>query len=112
MGLNILEMLYGSMPYNRTMALDTQTTARLEARLPNEIHSLLKRAAEIEGRSLTDFVVSAARDAANRTIEQAGVIRLSLEGQRQIAEALRHPPAPTPALKKAFRRRRELFGVE
>ncbi len=89
-----------------------QNSARLEARLPNDVHALLKRAAEIEGRSLTDFVVSAAREAACRTIEAAGIIRLSAEDQRRIAEALRNPPEPTPALKKAFRRRRELFGVE
>ena len=40
---------------------------------------MLKRAAEIEGRTLTDFVVTAARDAAMRTIEEAAVIRLSIE---------------------------------
>jgi uncharacterized protein (DUF1778 family) len=89
-----------------------QTTARLEARLPNEVHALLKRAAEIEGRSLTDFVVSAAREAACRTIEQTEIIRLSAEGQRQIADAILNPPAPTAALIKAFRRHRELFGGE
>jgi uncharacterized protein (DUF1778 family) len=91
------------------MAQDTQTTARLEARLPNEVHTLLKRAAEIEGRTLTDFVVSAAREAACRTIERTEIIRLSIEDQRQVAEALRNPPEPAAALKKAFQRRRELF---
>lgn len=94
------------------MAQEIQTTARLEARLPNDVHALLKRAAEIEGRSLTDFVVSAARAAACRTIEETEIIRLSVEDQRQVAEALRNPPEPAPALKKAFLRRRELFGVE
>lgn len=93
-----------------SMAEDSQTTARLEARLPLEVHALLKRAAEIEGRTLTDFVVSAAREAACRTIEETEIIRLSVEDQRQIAEALRNPHEPTAALKKAFRRRRELFG--
>ncbi len=92
------------------MAEDSQTAARLEARLPLEVHALLKRAAEIEGRTLTDFVVSAAREAACRTIEETEIIRLSVEDQRNIAEALRNPPEPTVALKKAFRRRRELFG--
>jgi len=78
--------------------------------LPGEVYALLKRAAEIEGRTLTDFVVSAAREVACRTIEQTEMIRLSLEDQRQIAESLMNPPAPNAALKKAFRRRRELFG--
>jgi uncharacterized protein (DUF1778 family) len=86
------------------------TTARLEARLPADIHALLKRAAEIEGRTLTDFVVSAAREAACRTIEETDIVRLSVEDQRQIAEAILNPPDPAPALRRAFRRRRELFG--
>ena len=73
---------------------------------------MLKRAAEIEGRTLTDFVVSAAREAACRTIEEAEIIRLSLEDQRRVAEALLSPPEPAPALKRAFQRRRELFGAE
>jgi len=87
-------------------------TARLEARLPIEVLERLKRAAEIQGRSLTDFVVTAADEAACRAIEQTEIIRLSVEGQRQIAEAILNPPEPGPALRKAARRYRELFGVE
>lgn len=94
------------------MAQQIPATARLEARLPSEVHALLKRAAEIQGRTLSDFVVSAAREAACRTIEEAEIIRLSLEGQRRLAELLLNPPRPAPALKKAFRRRRELFGAD
>jgi uncharacterized protein (DUF1778 family) len=90
----------------------TNTTARLEARLPFDVHTLLKRAAEIQGRTLTDFVVTAAREAACRTIEDAEIIRLSVEDQRRIAKAILHPPAPTAALKRAFRRHRDLFGVK
>lgn len=71
----------------------------------------LKRAAEIRGRTLTDFVVSAADEAACRTLEETEIIRLSIEGQRQIAAAILNPPAPTAALKKAAKRYRELFGV-
>lgn len=92
------------------MASDT-TIARLEARLPADVHALLKRAAEIQGRTLTDFVVSAARDAACRTIEEAEVLRLSLEDQRRFAAALLHPPKPNAALRRAARRHRELFGA-
>jgi uncharacterized protein (DUF1778 family) len=87
-------------------------TARLEARLPAEVHTLLKRAAEIEGRSLSDFVVTAAREAACRTIEQNEIIRLTMEDQRQIVEAILDPPDPAPALRRAMARRRELFGAK
>lgn len=43
---------------------------------------MLKRAAELQGRTMTDFVVSAVQDAAQRAIEQAEVIRLSLADRR------------------------------
>jgi uncharacterized protein (DUF1778 family) len=94
------------------MKPSSPTTARLEARLPNEVLARLKRAAEIQGRSLTDFVVAAADEAACRTIERTEIVRLSIEDQRQIVEALLNPPEPTPALRRAFQRRRELLGVE
>ena len=55
------------------MEQDPQPTARLEAGLPTEVLGRLKRAAEIQGRTLTDFVVAAA----DRTIEQTEIIRLS-----------------------------------
>ena len=70
----------------------------------------LKRGAEIQGRTLTDFVVGAADEAACRAIEQTQIIRLSVEGQRQIAAAILHPPAPNKAWKKAVKRHRDLFG--
>ncbi len=39
-------------------------TARLEARISADLHAMLKRAAEIQGRTMTDFVVSAVQLAA------------------------------------------------
>ena len=86
------------------------TTARLEARLPAEVHALLRRAAEMQGRTLTDFVVSAARDAAVKTIEIGEIIRLSVDDQRRIADALLNPPEPTAGLRRSFERRNRLLG--
>jgi uncharacterized protein (DUF1778 family) len=94
------------------MRRNNQSTGRLEARLPNAVLDRLKRAAEIQGRTLTDFVVAAADEAACRATERIEIIRLSAADQRQVAAAILNPPAPTPALKKAFRRRRELLGIE
>ena len=94
------------------MKRELQNTARLEARLPQDVMTRLKRAAEIRGRTLTDFVVAAADEAACRAIEETEIIRLSVEGQRQIAAAILHPAAPTPALKRAAKRYLHLFGVE
>ena len=55
-------------------------TARLEARITPSALEVVRRAAEIQGRSVSDFVVAAARDAAHRTIEETHLIRLSVEG--------------------------------
>ncbi|MEO6351494.1 MAG: DUF1778 domain-containing protein [Oxalobacteraceae bacterium] len=90
----------------------TISTARLEARISTDLHAMLKRAAEIEGRTMTDFVVSAVQNAARSAIEQAEVIRLSLADQECFTQALLSPPQPTPALKRAFARRSKLVRAD
>lgn len=90
----------------------TSATARLEARISTDLHAMLKRAAELQGRTMTDFVVSAVQDAAQRTIEQSEVVRLSLADQECFARALLSPPEPEPALQRAFARRSKLLRTE
>jgi len=87
-------------------------TARLEARISPELHAILERAAEIQGRTMTDFVVTAVQEAAQRAIEEAGVVRLSLADSERFAEALLSPPVPSQALERAFSRRRKLLNSE
>lgn len=89
----------------------TEQIARLEARLPASVYALLKRAAELKGRSITDFVVGAAQDAAQRVIEDDGVLRLTADDQARFAQALLHPPLPNAALKQALRRHVENVEV-
>jgi len=94
------------------MPAAASTTARLEARISNDLHSMLKRAAELQGRTMTDFVVSAVQDAAQRAINQAEVVRLTLKDQESFAQALLSPSKPAPALKRAFARHKKLLRVE
>ena len=96
----------------RSQEPQNNRTARIEARITPAALAVVRRAAEIQGRSVSDFVVAAAQEAASRTIQETEIIRLSIEGQRQIAELILNPPEPNRALVRAFRRRRELFGVE
>jgi uncharacterized protein (DUF1778 family) len=70
---------------------------------------IVKRAAEISGRSVSDFVVAAAQEAASRTIEEAQVIRLSLEDQRAFAAAIVNPAPPSAALVRAAKAHRALI---
>jgi uncharacterized protein (DUF1778 family) len=78
-------------------------SARLEARITPDALAIVKRAAELQGRSISDFVVAAAREAAQRTIEENHLLRLSAEDQRRFVELLLDPPAPAPALERAKR---------
>ena len=73
---------------------------------------MLKRAAELQGRTMTDFVIAAVQDAAQRAIEQAEVIRLSMADQECFAQALLSPPQPSPAFARAFARRSKLLRAE
>jgi uncharacterized protein (DUF1778 family) len=86
----------------------TTRTARLEARITPDALAVVKRAAEIQGRSVSDFVVAAAQEAAHRTIEETQIIRLSVEDQRALAEAILNPPEPAPALVRAAEHYRRL----
>lgn len=92
-----------------SMPQEPARTARIEARISPEALAFVRRAAQIQGRSVSDFVTAAAQDAAQRTIEATQVIRVSLDDQRAFVEAILDPPEPTPALRRAFQRRRELI---
>lgn len=76
-------------------------TTRFETRLSPYAHKIIKRAAEMEGRSMSDFVVAAAEEAAEKAIRDAHVIEISLEHQQRFAEAMLNPPELGPAWKRA-----------
>lgn len=77
-------------------------TERLGARVPADVKAILQRAADLTGRSLTDFVVASAQAAAEETIRQHEVILLTERDSRKLAQALMRPPAPNEQLKAAF----------
>lgn len=85
-------------------ARDDAKTDRLEARVTSELKALLSRAAALQGRSLTDFVVTSASEAAQRITREAEVLELSRRDQAEFAEALLNPAAPNVALGQAARR--------
>ena len=93
-------------------AQEGHRTARIEARITPDALALVRRAAELQGCSLSDFLVTAAQNAAYKTLEETNVIRLSAEDQLRCVDFLLNPPAPSPAILKAFEHNRELFGAE
>ena len=91
------------------MSLSSNRSARIEARIAPEVLAAVKRAAEIAGRSVSDFVVDAARLAAERTIAETQIIRLSLADQERVAVLLASPPKASPALDRAWEAHRALI---
>ena len=103
----------GNLPYTRSMdkKMNKAQPARLEARISHDLHGLLRQAAELEGRSVTDFVVAAVQQAASDALAKAHYIQLAQADQVQFAKSLLAPAKPKAALKRAFENRRKLLDL-
>ena len=84
---------------------------RLEARISPENKELFQRAADIQGRTLTDFVVSSLVSAANQIIQENEIMVLSRKDQEVFVEALLNPPEPSNKLRLAAQRYKKNMGV-
>jgi uncharacterized protein (DUF1778 family) len=85
-------------------ATNPKSVARLEARVDPEIKALWQKAADLEGRTLTDFVIASVQAAACKVIEQHQILKLSVEDSEAFVNALLNPPKPNDALKAAAQR--------
>lgn len=83
---------------------------RLEARITADQKALIQRAAELEGRSVTDYVISSVQDAAKRTVEAHEVIVLSTADSRAFVEAMLDPPPVNDRLRNSVRRYQAATG--
>jgi len=84
--------------------------ARLEARVPRETKTLWERAAAVQGRKVTEFVVSSASEAAHRILRESELSSLTRLDRIAFVEALLNPPAPNERLRKAAARHAQVFG--
>lgn len=95
------------MSQHKTLERSTEKTARLEARITEQQKALFMRAAELTGRSLTDFVVTSAQESAARTLREHETLMLSSLDRKAFVEALLHPPIPGARLREAIGRYRD-----
>ena len=84
---------------------------RLEARVTPDQKSLFKRAAELHGTSLSDFVVIKMQEAATETITRFDTLRLRDEDRALFISTLLNPPKPTEFAKAAAARYKEQMGI-
>jgi uncharacterized protein (DUF1778 family) len=100
------------MPQSTAKATRSRTRSeRLEARLSAAQKALIEQAAALQGRSVTDFVLVSAQDAARRTIEEHARIELSVRDSLAFAEALLNPKPASGRLRETVRRYRRATGV-
>ena len=92
-------------------ASDTTRDARLEARVSAAQKNLLQQAAALSGRTLSEFVVASAQDAARRVLAEYESIRLSREEQLAFVQALLNPKEPNARLKRAAKAYRQRTGA-
>jgi uncharacterized protein (DUF1778 family) len=83
---------------------------RLEARITAEQKSLIERAAALQGRTVTDFVLTSVQDAARRAIEEHNQLALSVRDSEAFVDALLNPKPVNDRLRDTVRRYRERAG--
>ncbi|HSS96760.1 MAG TPA: DUF1778 domain-containing protein [Terriglobales bacterium] len=81
--------------------MSVKQQARIEARVSVKQKRLFERAAEIEGVTLTDFVISSMQRAAASVLQEQTTIVLNQANQRAFVSALLNPPEPNLALREA-----------
>ena len=84
-------------------------TARIDARLPESVRGMIEKAASLQGRTLSEFVVSSARVAAEEAISQHETLQLKNADRERFIDALMNPPEVTPAMQRAAERHAELI---
>lgn len=78
-----------------------QEIERFEARISADKKNLLKSAAELSGRTLTDFVINSAYEAAVRVIQEYQQLHLTTVDRDVFIQALLNPSKASNNLQRA-----------
>jgi uncharacterized protein (DUF1778 family) len=83
---------------------ETERTKRetLNLRIKPELRGLIDRAAELLGKNRTDFVLDAARHAAENTLLDRTVFTVSPKAYAEFVARLDAPPRPNPRLRQSL----------
>lgn len=84
---------------------------RLETRVTGAQKKLIERAAALQGRTVTDFVLTSVQEAAHRAIEEHQRVELSVRDSEAFVEALMNPRPVNARLRETVRRYRQAMGV-
>jgi uncharacterized protein (DUF1778 family) len=82
---------------------EAATRKALNLRIKPQVRELIDRAAELAGKNRTDFVLDAARRAAEDTLLDRTLFTVSPAAYRQFLARLDAPPKPNKRLLKSMR---------
>lgn len=74
----------------------------LNLRIKPELRGLIDRAAEVSGKNRTDFVLSAARQAAENTLLDRNVFEVNPRAYAEFLARLDAPPNPNARLRRSL----------
>jgi uncharacterized protein (DUF1778 family) len=83
---------------------------RFDARLNEDQKLLIQKAADLEGRTMTDFVLHSAETAAERTLEDRAMLIASVRETEFFVDAILNPAEPGPVLRKAAKQYKRAVG--
>ena len=81
---------------------------RITARVPHSTRAIIERAAAIYGATISQFIVQASVEQANRVLHSMEMVKLSSRDARIFIDALTKPPVPNKKLKEAVRAHKRL----
>lgn len=88
----------------------SKQSARLEARVDPELKARWQQAADLEGRTLTDFIISSMQASADKVIERHQRMKLNQQDSRIFVETIMNPPEPNARLIEAGKKYQEMMG--
>jgi uncharacterized protein (DUF1778 family) len=95
---------------NRKRKTPKAKAYRFDARLNQEQKILIQKAADLEGRTVTDFVLRSAQAAAERTLQDRAMLILSARETEAFVDAVLNPAEPGRILRAAARHYRKSVG--
>ncbi|MDJ0535963.1 MAG: DUF1778 domain-containing protein [Xenococcaceae cyanobacterium MO_207.B15] len=92
------------------MTKSQKSLARLEARVDAEIKARWQQAADLQGITLTDFIITSLQESASKIIQQHQTMKLSKKDTEAFVEAILNPSEPNENLIAAVTEYKELIS--
>ena len=92
------------------MVKSQKSLARLEARVDAEIKARWQQAADLQGITLTDFIITSLQESASKIIQQHQTMKLSKKDTIAFVDAILNPPQPNENLIAAAKEYKKIIG--